>query len=513
MQDRPHSGAPPTHDNFMAQLEKRLGKRFAFISLLGQGSAGTVFEVKNLSLDRREALKILAEAQPPSFSARFAHEAKVSAALDHPCIVKIHEYGRDEGLFWYSMQFIEGPSLAQMMTVQGRMDQTSMARLAIPLLDALHYSHNHGVVHRDIKPGNILINEEGRPFLTDFGIAKTAESMVKTRTGMMVGTPAYVSPEQALGQVVDNRSDIYSMGVTLYEMLSRRLPFIAENSLQTVVMRCKEDPEPLLNHCNTVNPALAAVIMRALCRDKEQRWANAAQMREAMIEACELGGIAWNQPLEGVPNREIVQESLSMEESEILSPLTDDGWSEIKEDRGRRAWLKSIRWPWFAAAAAVLLAILVLSFRFRGNVHPKPPMTPPSQNPVQAVIPPLVPSVLPTVQPPQAPGKPAPRSQPDPPSPKDALPRRAMTPPLMEESSQPDPQSAQHCSGLTVNLSLRVGEDGSVKSCKVLSKVKEECSRAACEAGMRHRFKPALDAKGQPVESSVAIALVFPETP
>ncbi len=278
------------------RLEKRLGKRYAFLSILGQGAAGTVYEVMNLHLNRKEALKVLADTQPKDFSNRFSHEAKVSAAMDHPNIVKIFEFEQVKGSFWYSMQFINGPSLAQVMAARKDLDDTAMARLAIPLLDALQYSHVQGVIHRDIKPGNILINEWGRPFLTDFGIAKTMDNLIKTRTGTMLGTPAYVAPEQAMGHPVDHRADIYALGVTLYELLAKRLPFTAENSLQTVVMRLQEDPEPLLSHCPEVHPAFAEIIMRALAREKEGRWESAAQMKDALIHACATLGISWDQP-------------------------------------------------------------------------------------------------------------------------------------------------------------------------------------------------------------------------
>ncbi len=518
----------PIGERQKARLEKRLGKRFAFVSVLGQGGAGTVFEVMNLRLNRKEALKVLADTQPDNFAARFAHEAKVSAAMDHPNIVKIHEFDQDKGSFWYSMQFIDGPSLAQVMAIRKDLSDVAMARLAIPLLDALHYSHHRGVVHRDIKPGNILLNEFGKPFLTDFGIAKTADNLVKTHTGTMLGTPAYVAPEQAMGKTVDHRADIYSLGVTLYEMLAHRLPFTAETSLQTVVMRLREDPEPILRHCPSMHPALAAVIMRALAREKEMRWDSAAEMKEAMIRACEASGIPWDQPLMGLQELTDLRTILAGGDCTIVELGGDGPWRTVEEPPTlSNLWR---RLPRFWLGVAILLAAGGFFWWMRRG--PIAPPVPPQATPViltpvvpapvisaPVISPPVPASPKAPVQPPNPPAVPkalrpaAPHSLVlvQPPQPTKAAPRRAVSPPMLEESVQPEQNS--DCSGLTVNLSLRIGEDGRVKSCRVLSKVPSECARAAQEAGMHYRFRPALDAEEKPVEGVVAIAVIIPETP
>ncbi len=496
------------------RLEKRLGKRYAFLSILGQGAAGTVYEVMNLHLNRKEALKVLADTQPENFSTRFSHEAKVSAAMDHPNIVKIFEFEQVKGSFWYSMQFINGPSLAQIMAAKKDLDDTAMACLAIPLLDALHYSHTHGVIHRDIKPGNILINEWGRPFLTDFGIAKTMDNLIKTRTGTMLGTPAYVAPEQAMGRAVDHRADIYSLGVTLYELLAKRLPFTAENSLQTVVMRLQEDPEPLLSHCPTVRPALAEIIMRALAREKEARWESAAQMKEALIRVCETLGIAWDRPL--MPPKEVVslRRSLATDEGTIVDLGGEGPWQTVAEPPTRNRYWRRISWPWLAASVVFLL--LAISGFLWGTRQAA--VIPAPIAPTTVALAPTMPA-RPAI--PVTPAMPAtPVKRPSPPlptrplvQPPEPAPRRAVSPPMLEETFPPEWKNASTCAGVTVNLSLRVGEDGRVTSSRVLSKVLPECAKAAQDAGMRYRFKPALDAQGQPVEGVVAIAVIIAETP
>jgi serine/threonine-protein kinase len=498
-----------TRERQKSRLEKRLGKRFTFVSVLGQGAAGTVFEVMNLHLNRREALKVLADTQPKDFSSRFSHEAKVSAAMDHPNIVKIYEFEQEKGSFWYSMQFIDGPSLAQIMSAHKDLDETAMARLAIPLLDALQYSHDRGVIHRDIKPGNILVNELGRPFLTDFGIAKTTDNLIKTRTGTMLGTPAYVAPEQAMGETVDHRADLYSLGITLYEMLAKRLPFTAENSLQTVIMRLQADPEPLLGHCPGMHPTLAEIIMRALARKREERWATAGEMREAMLRACEPLGIAWNQPL--MPSAELagLHKALSLEDSTIVDLGGDGPWQTVYNPPAITRFWHRASWRWAAGVGGVLILAAATSFWWpRTHAITPPPLPAPP-----VVVPLLPPAPLPQPRPAPTPSVPIrPVSVKPIPSPEPA-PRRAVTPPMLEESFPPEVKDAPGCAGLTVNLSLHVGEDGRVKSSRVLTKVPPECGKAAQDAGMRYRFKAALDAHGQPVEGVVAIAVIIAETP
>jgi len=489
------------------RLERRLGKRFAFLSVLGQGAAGTVYEVMNLHLNRKEALKVLADTQPEDFASRFSHEAKVSAAMDHPNIVKIFEFEQVRGSFWYSMQFIDGPSLAQIMAAKVPLDDAAMARLAIPLLDALHYSHAHGVIHRDIKPGNILVNEHGRPFLTDFGIAKTTDNLIKTRTGTMLGTPAYVSPEQALGQPVDHRADIYSLGVTLYELLAGRLPFTAENSLQTVVMRLQEDPEPLLSHCPDARPTFAGIIMRALAREKADRWESAALMKDAFLQACLALGIPWEQPFMAPAEVVSLRKSLSADESTIVDLGGEGPWQTVYDPPTLKRYWHRIPWPWVGGSATLLA--MALAAILWGIQKPAPPSGP---EPATITLPPPV-ATIPPVQPAPAPPPPAPAlPSPAPPPAAPAMPpRRAVSPPMLEESVPPVLKEA--CAGITVNLTLRVGEDGRVKSSRVLSKVLPECAQAAQEAGLRYRFKPALDAQGQPVEGIVAIAIILGEAP
>lgn len=459
-------------------MAKRLAKRYEFLSILGRGGAGTVYEVMNLALKRKEAFKVLAESQEEDFSRRFAQEAKVAASLDHPRIVKIYDFGRSEGAVWYSMQLVDGPTLANIIEGSIRMDQVSMVRLAVPLLDALDYSHSRGVVHRDIKPANILINTDGRPYLTDFGIAKTDDSVLKTLTGHMMGTPAYVSPEQALGKPVDARTDLYSLAVTLYQLLAGRLPFSAESTLQTVVMRLNEPPEPILDHCPALDPGLAACIMKALLLDREERWASATEMRSAIQNASGACGIAWDKPLADVSVlRQLLPAKMRTKPLSDLSP-TLPVESSGEEPTGR----KKIAWMTVAALIPIAIAGLWLGLRkapgsagikaAQGEALAEPA---PTNSSVR--IPPvkIEPRMDHSTQPPSAspPAHPTGPGHPDANgnamAAKDAQPGRPVTAPQPDSTPPPGLKAAPGCAGQSIALSVVVSAEGRVKSSRVLS--------------------------------------------
>ena len=447
-----------------------LADRYAFRTLLGEGGAGTVYEVENLALGRLEALKILTNPfTDPDGQERFAVEARIAASLEHPHIVRIHAFGQDGGVPWYSMQLVDGPTLAAILDGGRALDGPMAAQVAVPVLEALAFSHANGVIHRDIKPANILFDAAGTPFLTDFGIAKAVENPMATRTGRMLGTPAYVAPEQALGEAVDPRADLYSLGVTLYRALAGRLPFPSDQVLQTLLLRLQEDPPPLEPLCPGLHPALAAVVMRSLARDREARFAGAAEMREAFLAACAEAGMAWDQPL-----------ALAGEFPLRRRTLPDVAPTADLPGRRTRPW-------WLLAPAA--LGAAALAFALRGSKAPAPAAQPqPSPAPVAAPAP-----------------KPRPRpAAPEPP------PRRPVTyPRLLGDGLAPAP--AGDCAGLSVGAALVVGEDGLVRSCRILSAVKPACAEAARAAAMKYRFSPALDAQGRPVQAELAIAIDFPE--
>ena len=271
-------------DDREKEIAEQLAGRYELLEPLGSGGFAVVYRVRNLRLQRTEALKILSErlTEDEDFARRFEQEARVAASLDHPNIVKIYDYGGLQGFFWFSMQLVEGPSLGRRLKSGARLDAFTAARIGIRVLDALRYSHERGVVHRDIKPDNILIDREGRPYLTDFGVAKSQLSLVTTQAGTLLGSPAYMSPEQLLGKTLDGRSDLYSVGVTLYKALSGELPFSGEDTFRATMKRLSERPKALSETLPGVDPMLEEIVMRALEREPEDRFVDAADFRDAL---------------------------------------------------------------------------------------------------------------------------------------------------------------------------------------------------------------------------------------
>ncbi len=274
-----------SRENRIADL---LSDRYELLEQFGQGGFATVYRVKNLRLGRIEALKVLSQelTEDSDFARRFEQEARVSASLDHPNIVKIYDYGVTEGIAWFTMQFINGQSLARELNAgTGRMEEPEVIRIAVLILDALEYSHGRGVIHRDIKPDNIMMDASRRPYLADFGIAKAEDSLVKTRSGLLIGSPAYMAPEQIRGGAVDGRTDLYALAVTLYKTLSGDFPFRGDDALGLAMKKLQEAPEPLHPKRPELKAELEAAIMKALARGPAERFESASEMRDA-LEAC-----------------------------------------------------------------------------------------------------------------------------------------------------------------------------------------------------------------------------------
>jgi len=492
----------------LAHFMELLRGRYTFLAVLGQGGAGTVYEVRNQALDRLEAIKVLSSVFPSEDNtARFIQEAKVAASLDHPRIVKVYDFGLDDGTYWYSMQRVDGPNLADLLKEGLTLDDSALVRLALPIMDALDYSHGRGIIHRDIKPANILFNREGRPFLTDFGIAKIAESIVTTHTGRMLGTPAYVAPEQALGEQVDARADQYALGITLYKAATGQLPFSGDEFLRTLVQRINEPPIPILTYAPQMSGALASILMRALSRDREARWPSILAMREAILTVCADCQMDTSGPLPGISAHCPTRQPLDGEgvHPPIAPPSpAGDPFAPTADlpTQPRRPF----RYGSLGLAVALVLGGLAWSLRKRPS-PPSPPMAGKAamdegdlSQAKRALPPPRASQEPKPTQPALAPASPPAR-------------RPVTYPQLIEEGAATGLPLSQPCSGARITVSLQVGEDGLVRACRVLSQAPPECAEAARRVALRYRFKPALDAEGKPLAATVAASIDFPETP
>ena len=273
------------------RLQKALGNEFTVGDVLGEGGFAAVFRVREKKPDRDVAVKVLDLGQTPSpaLAERFVREARTSAQLVHPHIVPIYKVGgyKNEVLY-IVMRCVDGPSLRHLLEKHQRLSVRDAARIARQAADALGYAHQQGVVHRDVKPDNILLDASGHVLVTDFGIAKAAQEAAVsqlTTEGMVVGTPHYMSPEQATGERVDARSDVYSLGIVLYQMLTGAPPFDGDSAQAILMKQATATPAPVRRLRRDVPSPLATVVDRTLAKDPAERFQTAEELSRALVEA------------------------------------------------------------------------------------------------------------------------------------------------------------------------------------------------------------------------------------
>jgi beta-lactam-binding protein with PASTA domain/predicted Ser/Thr protein kinase len=253
--------------------------RYKIVRKLGTGGMANVYLAEDQELGRRVAIKILdsRHAADDSFIERFRREAKNAAGLSHPNIVSIYDRGEAEGTYYIAMEYLSGRSLKELIVSRG----PTPVRIAIDytrqILAAIGHAHRHGIVHRDIKPHNVVVDSDGRLKVTDFGIARSGASQM-TEVGSIIGTAQYLSPEQAKGSPVDQRSDLYSVGIVLYEMLTGKVPFTGDTPLEIAMKHLSEVPVPPSEIRPELPETLDSVVLRALAKDEEDRYQNAEEM-------------------------------------------------------------------------------------------------------------------------------------------------------------------------------------------------------------------------------------------
>ncbi|MDP9468042.1 MAG: Stk1 family PASTA domain-containing Ser/Thr kinase, partial [Chloroflexota bacterium] len=260
-----------------------IGGRYRLIAPLGEGGMATLWRAMDEQLDREVAVKLLRPqfGNDPGFAARFKQEARSAGSLSHPNIVSVYDYGTDAetGGQFIVMQLIDGDDLAAILKKSGPLKVDDAVRIALGVASALEAAHRRGIVHRDVKPGNILIDHDVK--VTDFGIARAVAEASMTVTGTTLGSVHYFSPEQARGDEVTGQSDVYALGIVLYEMLTGRRPFEGDSAAGVALKRLSEDPLPPTVH-GPVPPALSAIVMRALERDPANRFPDAGAFAEAL---------------------------------------------------------------------------------------------------------------------------------------------------------------------------------------------------------------------------------------
>ena len=275
-------------DSLTERVVAALGHQYQVESEIGRGGMSVVYRARDIRLNRTVAIKVLPPelAYDPAIRTRFTREAQTSAQLSHAHIVPIYDVGEREGIAYFVMALVTGGNLAALLAREPRQPIDEVRRLLCEIADALAYAHLRGVIHRDVKPDNVLLDaDSGRAIVTDFGIARAIEAGTRlTITGNALGTPQYMSPEQAVGErEIDGRSDIYSLGVVAYQMLTGRLPFTGGNTMALLLKHVNERPLPIVDLRPDAPKPLRDAIERALMKAPEDRWPTAASMRQAIL--------------------------------------------------------------------------------------------------------------------------------------------------------------------------------------------------------------------------------------
>jgi serine/threonine-protein kinase len=315
--------------------------RYRILNRLGSGGMADVWLAEDTHLQRRVALKVLHRrfAQDREFVERFRREAEAAAGLQHPNVVAVYDRGEFEGTYYIAMQYVEGPTLKQLIDRGISIEQA--VALIRQVLEAARFAHRHGIVHRDLKPQNVIVDPEGKAVVTDFGIARAGVSEI-TQTGSVMGSPHYLSPEQAQGLEVTAVSDLYSVGVLLYEALTGRVPFEGESAVAVAMKQVSQVPQRPSSINPRVSPALDAAVMRALEKDPGQRFQSADAFIAALDAAIrepggQPGATAAFAPLPPV----------------VATPEEAEAAEGEEEERDRRRWL------WIGLIVAAILGILI----------------------------------------------------------------------------------------------------------------------------------------------------------
>jgi serine/threonine-protein kinase len=344
-----------------------LDGRYHVLGRLGVGGMATVYLAEDSSLGRKIALKVMAEryADDGEFVERFRREAQAAARLNHPNIIAVYDRGEADGRPYIAMECLQGRTLKQVIQKDGPLPPERAVAIALQVLAGLRYAHEHGVVHRDVKPHNVLVGDDGRIKVTDFGIAHAGDPQM-TEVGSIVGTAQYLSPEQARGRSVGPQTDIYSLGVVLYEMLAGRVPFEGDSSVAIAMQHVSDDPPPLRSLVPEVPESLALVVAHAMLKEPSQRYGSADEfsadldrVRRGLVPAAATAHTAVipRERTEVVPAAEATRVAPRAEATSLLSG---------EKLPPRPTPRKRSRWPWLLVLLLLLAVGALAAFALGG---------------------------------------------------------------------------------------------------------------------------------------------------
>ena len=388
--------------------------RYEIIGPLGRGGMGMVYRARDKTLDEIVAIKVLRPdfAQDPTMAARFRSEIKLARKVRHRNVCAIHDYGEEKGLLYISMELVEGIDLKRLLREKGALPFEEAFDVSIQIAEGLQAVHDAGIIHRDLKTPNIMVDPQKVARLMDFGIAKRQEGGgASTATGQILGTPEYMSPEQAQGQRVDFRSDVYALGIVTYEIFTGNVPFRGETPISTILKHL-HDPPPI--DTARVPDALRPVLRRALAKDPAARYASASALTEALRDARRDARSAGRPPHE-------------MSTTMLVAPtLAHPGMAPPRRVQ-----------PWAIGGAAALLAIVVIALRLGSATAVAPT---PAPGPTSTATPSPTPTSTPTaIAPPASPPSPTATATPATPVRRPTPAPRSVAPTAPPPSPSPSP--------------------------------------------------------------------------
>jgi len=356
--------------------EERIG-RYRIVSEIGRGAMGIVYRGEDEALGRSVAIKTIIASmdsiEQAGYLARFKQEAKALGGLNHPSIITVFEFGDERGVAYLAMEYLQGHEVRDLIDTR-KLDLAAAVDIAAQVAEGLAFAHSRGVVHRDIKPGNVMVIEGNRAKIMDFGIARVRTSDLKTQTGLMLGSPRYMSPEQVLGRPVDHRSDIFSLGLVLYEMIAGVHPFSGNDVHQIMYQVCNGQAPPPSAANPAVTRSLDIIVARALEKDVAARYQDAAAMA-ADLRAC-LPELAGAGPAPALPQAGAAVGEGTIATATVVMPITgmhvlmrfdpDAALKRLTEPKGedRRRMSPSMEPPpllqrWLSDGPLMVAAVLV----------------------------------------------------------------------------------------------------------------------------------------------------------